>query len=63
MAMGEWPYSRILNGLRQGTPISFCLQVPDSPQSPAVLRILSPDGRGLSVRKERRSAGTLCGSW
>ena len=29
MAMGEWPYSRILNGLLQGTPISFCLQVPD----------------------------------
>lgn len=29
MAMREWPYSWILNGLLQGTPICFCLQVPD----------------------------------
>ena len=33
------------------------------PQTPAVLRILSPDGRGPSVRKELWSTGTMCGSW
>ena len=33
------------------------------PQIPAVLRILFPDRPGLSVRKELRSAGTMCGSW
>ena len=60
---GEWPYPRILNGLLQGTPASFVCRCPTGRRSRAVLRILSPDGRGPSVRKELRSAGTMCGPW